>query len=83
MIARAAVARNALQAAIDSLDEMTALFANPDDDDDGKERKDLLDGAVEQVGIASRALEAAEEGIGQRDLRFDIGEPWDDEDDDD
>lgn len=81
VLARVAVARNALQAGIDSLDEMTALFSNPDDDKNGKERQELLDGAVEQVGFATRALEAAEEII--EDIDFEEGEPWDDDEDED
>lgn len=77
VLARIASARNALQASLDGLDEMVAHFNNPDDDPDGKERCELLDGAVEQVGFATRALEAAEEVI--EDVDWEQGEPWDGE----
>lgn len=81
VMARVSGARNALAAAIESLDEVTALFMNPDDDKDGKDRKDALDAAVEEVGVATRALESAEEFITNVD--FEVGEPWDEDDDDD
>jgi hypothetical protein len=77
VMARLAAARNALQASIESIDESLALYVNPDDDAKGKERKELLDTAVESVGVASRCLEAAEETIGEVD--FKEGEPWDEE----
>jgi hypothetical protein len=80
VMARISGSRNALAAAIESLDEVTALFMNPDDDANGKDRKDALDAAVEELGVATRALEAAEKFMSNVD--FEAGEPWDEDDDD-
>lgn len=54
-----------------------ALFVNPDDDDDGGEREEAIDEAIEAAGAATRGLEAAAEAFKEADVE--AGEPWDDE----
>lgn len=78
VMARLAAARNSLQAAIDAIDEAVGLYVNPDDDAKGKERAELVDTAVDAVGVASRCLEAAEEMVDEVDPQE--CEPWEDED---
>jgi hypothetical protein len=57
------------------------LFVNPDEDRRGGKRKDCVETALEALGIASRAVEAADEVL--PDVDFEEGEPWDDGEDDD
>lgn len=81
VMARLAGARASLQASIESVDECLTLFVNPADDKSGKERKELLESALEAVGCASRGLESAVEGL--PDIDPTEGEPWDDDEEDD
>lgn len=80
VMARLASALASLKASESAVLDALALFNNPDDDDKGKERKELVATALETVGCATRALEAADETI--EDVDFEAAEPWDDEDDD-
>lgn len=64
VMARLAAARAGAQSVLDAVDETLVLFVNPDEDERGKQRKELLEAALEASGEVSRALEAAQEGIG-------------------
>lgn len=75
-MARLASARASSQAALDAIDEAIALCVDPSEDDDGEEREDLVDAAIEAAGCTSRALEAASDVI--EDIDAAAGEPWDD-----
>ncbi len=84
VMARIAAAIASAQSGIDALLEAALHFADPDDDRQGKKRKELLDDADESLGIASRAVQAAQAGIddcSKEDLV--TGEPDVDEVDDD
>lgn len=84
VMARLAAARAASQSAINAIDEALNLFVNPDEDDDGGERTEMIDEALEAAGAAARALEAAETAMAQLvDEDVEAGEPWDDSGDDD
>ncbi len=80
VIARLGVGRAALAAALADVDAMLTFFLNPGDDAKGKERKECLEAIMENVGMATRSFEYVEEGFG--DVDFELGEPWDDEEDD-
>lgn len=82
-LARLAVTRVSLQAAIEAVDETTAYFVMPEDDKTGKEREQLLDTAAEALGEATRALEAAQEALDDEDFDPEEGEEDEEEDDDD
>lgn len=83
-MARLMAARVSLQAAMDAVDEAGAIFVNPDEDPKGKERKQLIADALEAAGVASRALEAAEETVKAFDRDdWKEREPWEDGDDED
>lgn len=75
VMARLAAARASATSLIDSIDECLNLFIDPDEDEKGKERKELVDAALESAGCASRALESAEEMIRSVDMKE--VEPWD------
>lgn len=77
VMARLAAARLSLQAAVDAIDETTALYVDPEDDESGEDRKESLSVALECAGAGSRALEAAEQHQNKVDLQ-EI-EPWEDE----
>lgn len=81
VMARLAAGRSAAQSAIQAIDDALAFFVNPDEDKTGKERRDLLEAALEDAGVLCRALEAAEEEIPEVD--FKACEPWEEEEDDD
>lgn len=81
VLARLAVTRVSLQAAIEAVDECTAHFVMPEDDTDGDEREQLLDTAAEAIGEATRALEAAQEGMEYDELDPEEGEEDDDGED--
>ena len=74
VMARLAAARAALQLALDGVDEALAMFLDPDEDRAGKERADLISGALECAGTGSRALECADEAMA--DIDPTEGEPW-------
>ncbi len=74
-MARLAAARAAFAAGIDAIDDAIGLFVDPDDDDDGSERKEMIETALEHAGAAARALECAEEVIDHIDPEE--CEPWD------
>lgn len=80
VMARLAAGRSAAQSAIGAIDDALAFFVNPDDDKTGKERRDLVETALEDAGVLCRALESAEEQIGEVDYK--MCEPWEDDDDD-
>ena len=79
-LARLAVTRVSLQAAIEAVDEATSYFVMPEDDKTGKEREALLDTAAEALGEGTRALEAAQEALDDEEFDPEEGEE-DDEDD--
>lgn len=78
VLARLAVTLVSLQAAKDAVEEAVAHCVLPEEDEDGKEREELLDTASEAIGEATRALEEAQEGLDDKD--FDPKEAEDDED---
>lgn len=80
VIARIAVSRTEAQGAIDQLDEALDLFADPEDDANGKAREEALTEALERLGRATRAAEAAEDKLDKYDPE--AGEPWDEEESD-
>lgn len=80
VMARLGGAIASLDAAREATSAVLALFVNPDEDNRGKDRKELLDDAQEAVGAASRGIDAAVEEIDEVD--FAAAEPWEDEDDD-
>jgi hypothetical protein len=81
VMARLAAGRAAAQAAINAIDDAMNLFVNPDDDKGGKEREADVEEALEALGVACRAIEAAEESLDEVDMTE--GEPWDEEVDED
>jgi hypothetical protein len=82
-LARLAVTRVSLQAAIEAVDETTAYFVMPEDDKTGKQREELLDTAAEALGEATRALEAAQEALDDDEFDPEEGEEEEEEDEDD
>lgn len=80
-MARLAAARVSAQSAVNAIDEALELFIEVDEDAKGKDRTELVETALESVGCATRALEAAEEALPGVD--FEECEPWDESDDDD
>lgn len=83
VMARLAAGRAAAQSAVNAIDEALNLFVNPDEDDDGGERTEMIDEALEALGVASRATEAAEKGMSELENDdIEAGEPWDEEDGD-
>ena len=79
-MARLAAARSCAQATVDAIDEALVLFVDPDEDDDGGERVELIETALEQAGMASRALEAAQTDI--KSIDAEECEPWDEDSED-
>lgn len=77
VMARLAAARLSLQGAIEAIDDTLALYVDPEDDQDGSDRKETLSAALECAGAGSRALESAEQHQENVDL-LEI-EPWEDE----
>lgn len=80
-LAKLAVARVALTAAVENIDEAIGHFIDPSDDPKGKRRADAIGAAEEAVGEASIALNDAGERVG--DIDPEVGEPESDEDEDD
>lgn len=81
VIARIAVAATEARAATEQLDEALALFSAPEDDTKGADREDAVKEALDLLGRATRALEAAEEKLDSYDPE--AGEPWDEEEESD
>lgn len=79
VMARLSAARSAAASAIDAIDDAIGIFVEPDDDEDGSERKELVDAALEHIGVATRALETADEILPQVDNAE--CEPWDEDGD--
>lgn len=78
-MARLAAARASAQSTLDAIDEALILFVTPDEDERGKQRRELVDAALEASGEASRALEEAQSGL--KEMSSDamtMGEPDDD-----
>lgn len=80
VMARLAAGRAAAQSAINSIDEAINLFVNPDQDKNGNERTEEIADALEALGVACRALEAAEPELDDVDMTQ--GEPWEEDDED-
>lgn len=59
-LARLAVTRSHLYAGIDAIDAIVQLTIDPTDDRKGTERRELLDNAEAEVGLASRSLASAD-----------------------
>lgn len=76
-MARLAAGRSAAQDALAAIDEAIALCTVPEEDASGKKRAEAVDTALEALGVASRAVEKAE------DVRDEVdpeeGEPEDDD----
>lgn len=80
-LARLAVCRGHLASSMAALDEALALFADPDEDAKGKDRKELLEGIDESLGGAATALQMAQ--VSWEDCDPAEGEPDPDDEDDD
>lgn len=80
-MARLAAARASAQAAIDAIDDAVTAFVEPEEDEKGTERTELVDAALECLGRATRALESCAEILPQVDMTE--CEPWDEDSDDD
>jgi len=80
-MARLAACRGALAIATDGLDEALALFIDPEGDAKGKTRSELLEGIDDAIGLAARAVQAAQALFEEIDPKE--GEPDPDEDDGD
>jgi len=81
VMARLAAGRALAAEAVKECDEALALFVNPSEDAKGKDRKEAVASALETLGSASRAIEAAEEAL--PDVDYEMGEPWEDDEDGD
>lgn len=75
VMARLAAARISAMAAVGAIDEAIELFVEVEEDDDGSERTELVETALENIGCATRALESAEEKMPKVDPEE--CEPWD------
>ncbi len=80
VMARLAAARVSAAAAVTAIDEAIELFVDVEEDEDGGDRTEAIAAALEDVGRATRALEAAEERMPSVDPED--CEPWDTEEDD-
>lgn len=80
VMARLAAARAAAQQAVNAIDESLHFFINPDDDKKGKKRKEMIDEALEAMGVATRSLEMAEVTVDEIDPLEE--EPWEEGDED-
>lgn len=74
VLARLAAGNSYAQGALEAIQEFVALCL--DGDDEGEERVAALQAALEQLGCATRALEAAEAQLPNMDMA-EI-EPWED-----
>ncbi len=81
VMARLLAARQLLAQSIAAIDEATDNFIDVEDDPKAKDRRELIETALETTGMASRALESAESVMPDVDPA-EI-EPWDDGDEDD
>ena len=82
VMARLAAARASAQSAISAIDDALVLFVDPDDDEGGGEREEMIGEALEAIGGATRALESAEKEFETlEDAELETGEPWDDKED--
>jgi hypothetical protein len=81
VMARLAAGRSAAADAVALIDEALSFMLVPHDDAKGKARKTAISDALEALGVATRAMECAEENADEYDPTE--GEPWDVEDDDD
>jgi hypothetical protein len=80
VMARLAAARAAAQEMVEAVDDTLQLFIDPSEDEDGKDRKEAIEAALESAGCATRALECA---LDRYDAVDPMGiEPWDDGDED-
>ncbi len=81
VLARLAAARSSAMQAVNAIDDAISCFMEPEEDEDGAERKELVEAALEHAGAATRALECAEEILPQVDNAE--CEPWDEDADED
>lgn len=76
-MARLGGALASLKVAEDSVTTALALFVNPDEDDEGEEREEAMNEALEAAGAASRGIEAALKAFEDADVE--AGEPWEED----
>lgn len=81
VMARLAAAQASARAALANIDDAIMFFVNPDDDKSGKDRRELVESALEEIGCASRALESADQTIREGDVDMSEPEPWEDDED--
>ena len=81
VMARLAAGRTAAHDAVTMIDEALSIMIAPEDDAKGKKRKECITDALEALGVATRAMECAEENVDEYDPTE--GEPWDEEVEDD
>lgn len=67
ILARLAICRGELAAAMNELDEALALFNSPDLDPNGKKRKEALDTVDASIAEAARAVQFAQSSLGDYD----------------
>lgn len=84
VMARIAAALVSLESATNAAKLLLVHMVDPEDDRSGKKRKSLLEEIDEHCGLASRAVQTAQESFAEMD-RDDLlaGEPDPDEDDED
>lgn len=76
-MARLAAARSCAQSVTSAIDEALILFLDPDEDDDGAERVQMIEDALDLAGSCARALESAHEVMPLVDPEE--CEPWDED----
>jgi hypothetical protein len=81
VMARLMAARASAQAVIEAIDVAASAFVNPESDAKGRERREVIEDALEAAGTVSRALESAEAELEVFDADdWKEREPWEDED---
>jgi hypothetical protein len=81
-MARVGAAVACLESAKATCVEAIVLFVSPGDDAKGKERRQAIDDAIEEASIATRCLEDALHYMKTEHVDIEVGEPWEEEDDD-
>lgn len=72
-LARLATAATAAKSAYETIHEVINHCVDPSEDTDGEERSLLLEAALDDLGIASRSVEAARDAHDE--LDYEQGEP--------
>ncbi len=78
VMARLAAARSHAAAAVEAIDDAIMHWTDPSEDDDGTQRKEALEAALDELGSATRSAECAEETAEHADICE--SEPWEGDD---